>query len=57
MPVLERCLYWLDFFLRDVCNRTVILIVKMLECLWKLKWSSIDGLGALVISPTRELVC
>jgi ATP-dependent RNA helicase DDX10/DBP4 len=26
-----------------------------LECLYKLKWSNYDGLGALIISPTREL--
>ena len=27
----------------------------MLECLFLQKWSSMDGLGALIISPTREL--
>lgn len=27
----------------------------MLECLFREKWSSVDGLGALIISPTREL--
>lgn len=26
-----------------------------MECLYRQKWSSIDGLGALIISPTREL--
>lgn len=27
----------------------------MLEKLYRLKWSPLDGLGALIISPTREL--
>ena len=27
----------------------------MLECLYREKWGSADGLGALVIAPTREL--
>ncbi|XP_046857998.1 probable ATP-dependent RNA helicase DDX10 [Xenia sp. Carnegie-2017] len=36
-------------------GKTMAFLIPMLECLWKLKWSSIDGLGALVISPTREL--
>ena len=36
-------------------GKTLAFLIPMLECLWKLKWSSIDGLGALVISPTREL--
>ena len=27
----------------------------MLEKLYRLKWGPLDGLGALVISPTREL--
>lgn len=28
----------------------------MLECLWRQSWSRVtDGLGALIISPTREL--
>ena len=26
-----------------------------MECLHRLKWSKFDGLGVLVISPTREL--
>lgn len=28
---------------------------KILECLYASKWSKLDGLGVLVISPTREL--
>lgn len=27
----------------------------MLEKLYRLKWGRLDGLGALIISPTREL--
>uniref|UniRef100_A0A1I7WLZ9 Helicase ATP-binding domain-containing protein n=1 Tax=Heterorhabditis bacteriophora TaxID=37862 RepID=A0A1I7WLZ9_HETBA len=30
-------------------------LVNLLECLWRAKWSSECGLGALIISPTREL--
>jgi ATP-dependent RNA helicase DDX10/DBP4 len=33
----------------------MIHILQVLECLWRQKWSAIDGLGALIISPTREL--
>ena len=29
--------------------------MKVLEKLYKEKWSQRDGLGALIISPTREL--
>ncbi|KAI6233038.1 RNA helicase [Aphelenchoides fujianensis] len=28
---------------------------KILECLWRNRWTQADGLGALVIVPTREL--
>lgn len=27
----------------------------MIECLYRHKWTKLDGLGALIISPTREL--
>lgn len=30
-------------------------VVPILEKLYRLRWSSKDGLGALIISPTREL--
>ncbi|CAE1331702.1 DDX10 [Acanthosepion pharaonis] len=36
-------------------GKTLAFIIPILECLYCQKWSSIDGLGALVISPTREL--
>uniref|UniRef100_A0AC34QF92 ATP-dependent RNA helicase n=1 Tax=Panagrolaimus sp. JU765 TaxID=591449 RepID=A0AC34QF92_9BILA len=36
-------------------GKTLALLVPVLECLWKQKWSKECGLGALIISPTREL--
>ena len=32
-----------------------VCVYKILECLYHAKWSKLDGLGVLVISPTREL--
>ena len=31
-------------------------LLQILELLWQQKWSSLDGIGAIIISPTRELV-
>ncbi|KRY10029.1 putative ATP-dependent RNA helicase DDX10 [Trichinella patagoniensis] len=36
-------------------GKTLAFVVPVLECLWRQRWSSVDGLGALIISPTREL--
>lgn len=36
-------------------GKTLAFIVPLLECLHREKWSNTDGLGALVITPTREL--
>ncbi|KAG1677880.1 putative ATP-dependent RNA helicase DDX10 [Nymphon striatum] len=36
-------------------GKTLAFIIPMLESLFVKKWSSIDGLGALIITPTREL--
>uniref|UniRef100_A0A7E4VDF4 ATP-dependent RNA helicase n=1 Tax=Panagrellus redivivus TaxID=6233 RepID=A0A7E4VDF4_PANRE len=36
-------------------GKTLALLIPVLECLWKNKWSRDDGLGALIITPTREL--
>ncbi|XP_064627994.1 probable ATP-dependent RNA helicase DDX10 [Lineus longissimus] len=36
-------------------GKTLAFLIPVLECLWRQKWSAIDGLGALIISPTREL--
>ncbi|XP_065057142.1 probable ATP-dependent RNA helicase DDX10 isoform X2 [Rhopilema esculentum] len=36
-------------------GKTLAFIIPILELLWKEKFTTLDGLGALVISPTREL--
>lgn len=36
-------------------GKTLAFLVPVLELLWRERWTSMDGLGALVISPTREL--
>jgi ATP-dependent RNA helicase DDX10/DBP4 len=36
-------------------GKTLAFLIPALEKLFRLKWSTTDGLGALIISPTREL--
>lgn len=36
-------------------GKTLAFVIPLLETLHREKWSEIDGLGALVITPTREL--
>ncbi|XP_062949710.1 probable ATP-dependent RNA helicase DDX10 [Cynocephalus volans] len=36
-------------------GKTLAFLVPVLEALYRLQWTSTDGLGVLVISPTREL--
>ncbi|KAM8889081.1 putative ATP-dependent RNA helicase DDX10 isoform 1-T2 [Synchiropus picturatus] len=36
-------------------GKTLAFLIPILECLYRQQWTSVDGLGALVISPTREL--
>lgn len=36
-------------------GKTLAFIIPMLECLYKNQWTDWDGLGALIITPTREL--
>ncbi|VDD92079.1 unnamed protein product [Enterobius vermicularis] len=37
-------------------GKTLAFLIPLLECLWRQHWSrTTDGLGALVITPTREL--
>lgn len=36
-------------------GKTLAFLIPLLEHLWRERWSSNDGIGALVISPTREL--
>lgn len=40
---------------RTGSGKTLAFIIPLLECLHKEKWSKHDGLGALIITPTREL--
>jgi ATP-dependent RNA helicase DDX10/DBP4 len=36
-------------------GKTLAFLIPVLELLWRHRWSQLDGLGALIISPTREL--
>lgn len=36
-------------------GKTLAFLIPVLELLWRERWTPLDGLGALVISPTREL--
>ena len=36
-------------------GKTLCFIIPVIECLYRQKWSNLDGLGALLILPTREL--
>jgi len=36
-------------------GKTLAFLVPVLDRLWRLRWSKMDGVGAVVISPTREL--
>lgn len=36
-------------------GKTLAFIIPMLECLQRERWSQSDGLGALIVTPTREL--
>lgn len=40
---------------RTGSGKTLAFLVPVLERLYRARWSKMDGLGALVISPTREL--
>ncbi|OLL24358.1 ATP-dependent RNA helicase dbp4 [Neolecta irregularis DAH-3] len=42
---------------RTGSGKTLAFIIPVLEGLLVRKWNQHDGLGALIISPTRELVC
>jgi ATP-dependent RNA helicase DDX10/DBP4 len=41
---------------RTGSGKTLAFLIPVLEHLLRKKWGSQDGLGALIISPTRELV-
>ena len=36
-------------------GKTLAFLIPILECLYRNRWNSMDGPGALVVSPTREL--
>ncbi|RPA98079.1 DEAD-domain-containing protein [Choiromyces venosus 120613-1] len=36
-------------------GKTLAFLVPVLDILYRMKWTTMDGLGALIISPTREL--
>ncbi|KAI0132444.1 ATP-dependent RNA helicase DBP4 [Xylariales sp. AK1849] len=36
-------------------GKTLAFLVPVLEALYRARWTELDGLGALIISPTREL--
>lgn len=42
---------------RTGSGKTLAFLIPVLEILYRRKWGPSDGLGALIISPTRELVC
>lgn len=37
-------------------GKTLAYLVPAIENLYRLKWNVLDGLGAMIITPTRELV-
>lgn len=41
---------------RTGSGKTLAFLIPTLEILYRRRWGSADGLGALIISPTRELV-
>ena len=42
---------------RTGSGKTLCFLIPVLEILYRRRWGPQDGLGALIISPTRELVC
>ncbi|WFC99372.1 RNA helicase [Malassezia yamatoensis] len=40
---------------RTGSGKTLAFLIPVLEMLYRKRWSSTDGLGALIVSPTREL--
>ncbi|KAA8911042.1 RNA helicase [Sphaerosporella brunnea] len=36
-------------------GKTLAFLIPVLENLWRAQWNTLDGVGALIISPTREL--
>ena len=42
---------------RTGSGKTLAFLIPVLDILFRRKWGPQDGLGALILSPTRELVC
>jgi ATP-dependent RNA helicase DDX10/DBP4 len=40
---------------RTGSGKTLCYLIPVVECLYKKRWSMMDGLGALILVPTREL--
>ena len=40
---------------RTGSGKTLSYLIPVVEKLYRLRWSTMDGLGALVLVPTREL--
>jgi len=40
---------------RTGSGKTLAYLIPVVECLYKKRWSAMDGLGAIVLVPTREL--
>ncbi|CAE6967052.1 DDX10 [Symbiodinium natans] len=40
---------------RTGSGKTLAFLVPVIECLYRQNWSKMDGLGAVIVSPTREL--
>lgn len=38
-------------------GKTLAFLIPIIEKLYRMNWSKFDGVGAVIISPTRELVC
>ena len=36
-------------------GKTLAFLIPLVEKLWRMQWSKLDGVGGIVISPTREL--
>ena len=41
---------------RTGSGKTLAFLIPVLDILYRRRWGHTDGLGALIISPTRELV-
>ena len=40
---------------RTGSGKTLSYLIPVVECLYRERWTQFDGLGALILVPTREL--